>query len=69
LEQQIDKVVQEMGYETRNTLSYDFANLHASNVLYRSNDPNCCGSAEIKLSFEIKENQMVLKKYEIEKLQ
>lgn len=69
MEHEVEKVVQGMGYETRNTLSYDFTNLQASNILYKSTDPNCCGSAEIKLSFEIKENRMVLKKHEIEKLQ
>lgn len=69
MEQEVEKVVQGMGYETRNTLYYDFTKRQASNILYRSTDPNCCGSAEIKLSFEIKENRMVLKKYEIEKLQ
>lgn len=66
IELEVFEIAEKRGYETRNTLYYEFTKRRASNVLYKSSDPNCCGSAEISLRFDISGNRLILKDYKIE---
>lgn len=65
LEHEVSDIARIMGYVTRNALGFDFTQRQASNVLYKGNDPNCCGSAGITLNFVVSGNRLKLKDYKV----